>query len=228
MSTAEIPKLSSLDRRRLLDRIMEDEDEDASLEAIRQTADENFHVLDGMEAEALVKGESFMTEATTSASDSHNTNPRRQPWPISLHMFRMVTAVMVWLLTLKFSDNNPIVVFLGVLLAAIWIYRLVFDNRWLAAAFALATTTHVCSILALLFSGVLHGTHIDATALAVAICGMASLSLCFGVPLSIIAWGSNGCERLWSIFAIVLNVVVFPVYSVLLMVLILATEPLGS
>ncbi len=48
---AEIPKLSPEDRRRLLDRILEMEDEAASIEAIRRTADETFQLLDAMEAE---------------------------------------------------------------------------------------------------------------------------------------------------------------------------------
>ena len=48
---AEIPKLSSADRRRLLDRILEIEDEAASVEAMRRMADETFGMLDVMEAE---------------------------------------------------------------------------------------------------------------------------------------------------------------------------------
>ena len=55
MSTAEIlaelPRLSRGDRRRILERILEMEDEVASVEAIRRTADEAFQVLDAMEAE---------------------------------------------------------------------------------------------------------------------------------------------------------------------------------
>ena len=48
---AEIPKLSPEDRRRLLDRILEIEDEAASMEAMRRVADETFQMLDAMEAE---------------------------------------------------------------------------------------------------------------------------------------------------------------------------------
>ncbi len=48
---AEIPKLSSEDRRRLLDRILELEDDAASVEALRCMADETFQMLDVMEAE---------------------------------------------------------------------------------------------------------------------------------------------------------------------------------
>ena len=48
---AEIPKLSSEDRRRLLDRILEIEDQAASVEAMRHIADETFQMLDVMEAE---------------------------------------------------------------------------------------------------------------------------------------------------------------------------------
>ena len=48
---AEIPRLSSADRRRLLDRILEIEDDDASQEAARRMADEAFQMLDAMEAE---------------------------------------------------------------------------------------------------------------------------------------------------------------------------------
>lgn len=48
---AEIPKLSRKDRRRLLDRILEFEDEAASVEAARRMADETFQMLDAMEAE---------------------------------------------------------------------------------------------------------------------------------------------------------------------------------
>lgn len=48
---AEIPKLSPEDRRRLLERILEVEDEAASVEAIRRTADETFQMLDAMEAD---------------------------------------------------------------------------------------------------------------------------------------------------------------------------------
>jgi hypothetical protein len=48
---AEIPKLSSEDRRRVLDRIIEVDDEAASVEAARRTADEAFQILDAMEAE---------------------------------------------------------------------------------------------------------------------------------------------------------------------------------
>jgi len=55
MSTAEIlaelPKLSREDRRRILERILEMEDEAESLEASRGTADEAFQTLDAMEAE---------------------------------------------------------------------------------------------------------------------------------------------------------------------------------
>ena len=55
MSTAEIltelPKLSREDRRRILDRILEIEDESESLEAARRTADDTFQMLDAMEAE---------------------------------------------------------------------------------------------------------------------------------------------------------------------------------
>ncbi len=48
---AEIPNLSPEDRRRLLDRILEIEDEAASVEAMRRMADETFLMLDVMEAE---------------------------------------------------------------------------------------------------------------------------------------------------------------------------------
>ena len=48
---AEIPRLSSEDRRRLLARLLEVEDETASIEAVRRTADETFQMLDAMEAE---------------------------------------------------------------------------------------------------------------------------------------------------------------------------------
>jgi len=55
MSTAEIlaelPKLSREDRRRILERILEMEEEAGSVEAIRHTADEAFRILDAMEAE---------------------------------------------------------------------------------------------------------------------------------------------------------------------------------
>ena len=55
MSTAEIlaelPRLSRADRRRILERILEMEDEVASVEAIRHMADEAFQTLDAMEAE---------------------------------------------------------------------------------------------------------------------------------------------------------------------------------
>jgi hypothetical protein len=55
MSTAEIleelPKLSREDRRRILDRILEMEDDAASVEGIRRMADEAFQILDAMEAE---------------------------------------------------------------------------------------------------------------------------------------------------------------------------------
>ena len=55
MSTAEIlaelPKLSPQDRRRLLDRILEMEDEAASVESLRRMADETFQMLDAMETE---------------------------------------------------------------------------------------------------------------------------------------------------------------------------------
>ena len=48
---AELPKLSREDRRRILDRILEMEDEAESVEAIRRMADEGFQMLDAMEAE---------------------------------------------------------------------------------------------------------------------------------------------------------------------------------
>jgi len=48
---AEIPKLSREDRRRILDRILEMEDEAQSVEAIRRMADGAFQMLDAMEAE---------------------------------------------------------------------------------------------------------------------------------------------------------------------------------
>ena len=47
---AELPKLSRGDRRRILDRILEMEEEAASVEAIRHAADEAFQMLDAMEA----------------------------------------------------------------------------------------------------------------------------------------------------------------------------------
>jgi hypothetical protein len=48
---AEIPNLSSDDRRRVLDRLLEIEDETAAVETARRTADEGFQILDAMEAE---------------------------------------------------------------------------------------------------------------------------------------------------------------------------------
>ena len=48
---AELPNLSREDRRRILDRILEMEDDAASVEAIRRMADEAFQMLDAMEAE---------------------------------------------------------------------------------------------------------------------------------------------------------------------------------
>ncbi len=55
MSTAEIlaelPKLSREDRRRILERILEMEDEAESVEATCRMADEGFQLLDAMEAE---------------------------------------------------------------------------------------------------------------------------------------------------------------------------------
>ena len=55
MSTAEIlaelPKLSREDRRRIVERIPEMEDEAQSVEGIRRMADEAFQMLDAMEAE---------------------------------------------------------------------------------------------------------------------------------------------------------------------------------
>jgi hypothetical protein len=55
MSTAEIlaelPNLSREDRRRILERILEMEEEAGSVEAIRRMADEAFQILDAMEAE---------------------------------------------------------------------------------------------------------------------------------------------------------------------------------
>ncbi len=46
---AELPKLSREDRRRILDRILEIEDEAESAEAARRTADEAFQMLDAIE-----------------------------------------------------------------------------------------------------------------------------------------------------------------------------------
>jgi len=55
MSTAEIlaelPKLSREDRRRILERILQMEDDAGAVEAIRRMAEEAFQVLDAMEAE---------------------------------------------------------------------------------------------------------------------------------------------------------------------------------
>jgi hypothetical protein len=55
MSTAEIlaelAKLSREDRRRILDRILEIEEEAGAMEEIRHTADEAFQMLDAMEAD---------------------------------------------------------------------------------------------------------------------------------------------------------------------------------
>ncbi len=55
MSTAEIlaelPKLSREDRRRILDRILEIEDQAEPVEAARGMADEGFQLLDAMEAD---------------------------------------------------------------------------------------------------------------------------------------------------------------------------------
>ncbi len=48
---AELPKLSREERRRILDRILEMEDEAAAMEGIRRSADEAFGMLDSMEAE---------------------------------------------------------------------------------------------------------------------------------------------------------------------------------
>ncbi len=51
---AELPKLSREDRRLILDRILKIEDEDASVEGVRHSADEAFQMLDAMEAEDAV------------------------------------------------------------------------------------------------------------------------------------------------------------------------------
>lgn len=48
---SEIPRLSQQDRRRILDRILEIEDEAGQLEVSRRMADEAFQMLDAMEAE---------------------------------------------------------------------------------------------------------------------------------------------------------------------------------
>lgn len=48
---AEIPRLSPQDRRRILERILEMEDEAEALEASRRAADDAFQMLDAMEAE---------------------------------------------------------------------------------------------------------------------------------------------------------------------------------
>jgi hypothetical protein len=48
---SELPKLSRQDRRRILDRILEIEDEAEWLEASRRIADEAFQMLDALEAE---------------------------------------------------------------------------------------------------------------------------------------------------------------------------------
>ena len=48
---SEIPRLSQQDRRRILDRILEIEDEAERIEANRRMADEAFQMLDAMEAE---------------------------------------------------------------------------------------------------------------------------------------------------------------------------------
>jgi hypothetical protein len=48
---AELPELSREDGRRILDRILEMQDEAESMEAIRRMADEGFRMLDGLEAE---------------------------------------------------------------------------------------------------------------------------------------------------------------------------------
>lgn len=48
---AELPRLSRLDRRKILDRILEIEDEADVLEACRRMADEGFQILDALEAE---------------------------------------------------------------------------------------------------------------------------------------------------------------------------------
>lgn len=47
----ELPKLSRVERRQILDRILEIEDEVEILEASRRAADEAFQILDAMEAE---------------------------------------------------------------------------------------------------------------------------------------------------------------------------------
>ncbi len=51
---AELPKLSREDRRLILDRILEIEDEAVSVEGVRHSADEAFQMLDAMEAEDAV------------------------------------------------------------------------------------------------------------------------------------------------------------------------------
>jgi len=48
---AELPQLSRQDRRRIVDRILEIEDEVGLLDASRRMADEAFQMLDAMEAE---------------------------------------------------------------------------------------------------------------------------------------------------------------------------------
>ena len=48
---SELPGLSRQDRRRILDRILEIEDDAEVLEASRRMADEAFQILDAMEAE---------------------------------------------------------------------------------------------------------------------------------------------------------------------------------
>ena len=66
MSTAEIlaelPKLSREERRRILDRILEMEDDAASVEAIRRMADEAFQMLDAMET-GTEKGTSLISSS---------------------------------------------------------------------------------------------------------------------------------------------------------------------
>ena len=158
-----------------------------------------------------------MTDSSTSKTDCCSLS--RQRWQFSLRqLLGWVTAAAVWLAALKCSDSNPIIIFVGVLAIAWWINRRLFDNGSIAAAFTVAMTTNVCSMLAMLpLLTVPAGTAIRPMMLAVIICALALASLAVGVPLSVVGLSSNrGMHRLWGILGIVLNLAVFPVGSLLM------------
>jgi hypothetical protein len=152
-----------------------------------------------------------MTDAPISNTDSPTSAGTR--WQFSLlDLLRWVTVAAVCVSGLVWTKYDPIIVFIATLILVWWISRRLIDNGWTAAGFTVAVATNACSILAVLpLLVVPTGVAIRPMGLTVLVCGLATISLLVGVPLSLIGWyRSRGMHRLWGPVNIALNLAVLP------------------